>query len=96
MRSLQFVVSSALKNSGFSVSRVNIDVADYKKARAERLVQQAQAWVREVKESGKPMDLKPMNAADRRTIHKMASDEGLTTESVGEGPDRHIVLKPAA
>ncbi len=37
----------------------------------------------------------PMNAADRRIIHKLASDNGLLTESVGEGRDRHVVLKPA-
>jgi predicted RNA-binding protein Jag len=36
-----------------------------------------------------------MNAADRRVVHKAATDYGLETESVGEGRDRHIVLKPA-
>lgn len=41
------------------------------------------------------MDLKPMNAADRRVIHKLADEYGLTTESVGEGRDRHVVLKPS-
>jgi predicted RNA-binding protein Jag len=41
------------------------------------------------------MELQPMNAADRRVIHKLADDNGLTTESVGEGRDRHVVLKPA-
>jgi predicted RNA-binding protein Jag len=39
--------------------------------------------------------LPPMNAADRRVVHKAATDYGLETESVGEGRDRHIVLKPA-
>jgi predicted RNA-binding protein Jag len=37
-----------------------------------------------------------MNAADRRTIHKLAQEWGLISESAGEGRDRHIVLKPAA
>ena len=95
MRSLQFVVSNALKNNGFVHTRVNVDVADYKKARAGRLIQQATDWVKRVKESGEAMHLQPMNAADRRTLHKMAADEGLQTESEGEGHDRHIVLKPA-
>src|SRR5690606_2726930 len=85
MRALQFVVSNALKNQGFEATRVNVDVADYKKARAERLAKQAEAWVRAVQESGEPLHLKPMNAADRRIVHKVASDEGLATESEGEG-----------
>lgn len=95
MRSLQYVVSNALKNQGFENTRVNVDVADYKKSRADRLAKQAEEWVKIVKESGEPLHLKPMNAADRRTVHKVASDEGLQTESEGEGRDRHVVLKPA-
>jgi predicted RNA-binding protein Jag len=39
------------------------------------------------------MDLEPMNAADRRVIHQLAAEYGLTSESVGEDRDRHIVLK---
>jgi spoIIIJ-associated protein len=96
MRALQFVVSNALKNNNFEVTRVNVDIADYKKARADRLVDIAGDWVRKVQESGEPMELRPMNAADRRIIHKLAGDNGLETESVGEGRDRHIVLKPSA
>lgn len=93
MRSMQFLVSSALKNQGFEYTRVNIDIADYKKQRADRLSKRAEEWVKQVKASGEPMDLQPMNAADRRTVHKLAQEYGLTSESVGEGRDRHIVLK---
>lgn len=96
MRALQFVVSNALKNQGYESTRVNVDVADYKKARADRLTKQTEEWVAIVKDSGEPLHLKPMNAADRRTVHKVASEEGLGTESEGEGRDRHVILKPAA
>jgi spoIIIJ-associated protein len=95
MRSLQFLTSSALKNNSFEFWRVNVDIAGYKQQRADRLAETAKAWVDKVKSSGKSMDLKPMNAADRRVIHKLADEFGLTTESVGEGRDRHVVLKPA-
>ncbi|HSH31117.1 MAG TPA: R3H domain-containing nucleic acid-binding protein [Candidatus Saccharimonadales bacterium] len=94
MRALQFTVASALKNNAYEIVRVNIDIADYKKARADRLAETAGDWLKTVQDSGQPMHLRPMNAADRRTIHKLASEAGLTTESVGEGPERHIVLKP--
>lgn len=96
MRALQFLVSSALKNQGHEFWRVNIDIAGYKQQRADRLTEKAQAWVDKVKESGEPYELRPMNAADRRVIHKLADDAGLITESVGEGRERHVVLKPAA
>lgn len=96
LRSLQQIIGSALKNQNFSHTRVNIDIAGYKKQRAERLARQAEAWFKEVKKSGKAKELEPMNAADRRIVHKVAGDWGIETESVGEGPGRHIVLKPAA
>jgi spoIIIJ-associated protein len=94
MRSLQYLTSTVLKNQDFSHTRVNVDVADYKKQRAERLREQAEEWVKKVRDSGEPMDLKPMNAADRRIVHKLAAEYGLASESDGEGRDRHIVLKP--
>lgn len=94
MRSMQFLVSNALKNQGFEYTRVNVDVAEYKKQRAQRLSGTAEDWMKRVKETGEPMELKPMNAADRRTVHKLAQEWGLTSESAGEGRDRHIVLKP--
>lgn len=94
MRALQHTVSNALKNQGYEVTRVNVDVADYKKARADRLIEQAEVWVKRVQETGEPIHLKPMNSADRRTIHKLADTAGLITESEGEGLERHIVLQP--
>jgi len=93
MRAMQFMVSNALKNNGYATTRVSVDIADYKKARTDRLAQQAEAWLEKVKSSGEKMELQPMNAADRRTIHKLAGEAGLTTESVGEGRDRHIIIK---
>lgn len=93
VRSLQSLIAAALKNAGFAHTRVNVDVADYKKQRADRLREKAEGWVKQVQSSGEPMDLQPMNAADRRVVHQLSAEYGLTSESVGQGRDRHIVLK---
>lgn len=95
MRAMQFLVSNALKSRGHVYSRVNVDVAGYKQQRAERLEKTAEAWMKQVRDSGEVMELKPMNAADRRIIHKLADESGIITESVGEGRERHVILKPA-
>jgi spoIIIJ-associated protein len=95
MRALQFMTSNALRNNGYAHTRVNVDVADYKKSRASRLAATAQEWIKQVQESGEPLHLKPMNSADRRTVHKIANENDLITESEGEGYERHVVLKPA-
>jgi spoIIIJ-associated protein len=75
------------------MSRVNVDVADYKKAKAEVLSQRVTEWIEEIKTSKEPMVLRPMNSADRRIVHKVASEAGLITQSDGFGRDRHVIIK---
>lgn len=94
MRALQFTVSNALRNNEYKYSRVNIDIADYKKHRADELSERALGWVEKVKSSGEQFELRPMNPADRRIVHKVAGDHGLETESIGFGRDRHVIIKP--
>jgi spoIIIJ-associated protein len=94
LRALQYTISTALKNQNYARTRVNVDVASYKKNRADRIAKQAEEWFKEVRDSGKPKDLAPMSPADRRAVHKAAEDWGLTTVSEGEGRERHIVIKP--
>lgn len=95
MHALQFLTSCALKSEEHVINRVNVDIAEYKAQRAERLREKAEVWVQKVKESGEEMSLRPMNASDRRVVHKLASEQGLTTESEGTGRERHIVLRPS-
>lgn len=96
LRSLQFLVSMGLKNQEAELTRVNIDVADYKKQRADRLSQQVREWCDKVMSSGEPMDLRPMSAVDRRIVHHTVSEYGqLESHSEGEGRDRHIIISKA-
>ena len=96
MRSLQYLVSMSLKTKGFEFTRVNVDIADYKKHRQDRLAEQALDWIAWVKQSGQPMALRPMSAADRRIVHKVAGENDINTISEGEGRDRHVILQPGA
>ena len=91
---LQQLTTAALKTSNHTNNRVNIDVAGYKKQKAEKLSQQAEVWIKEVTDTAQPKELPAMNAADRRIIHQLATERGLATESEGTGPERHVVLKP--
>lgn len=95
LRSLQHLVSSALAGQGHENTRVSIDVADYKRQQADRLTETARTWITRVQETGEDYHVHSMNAADRRIVHKAAQESGITSESVGEGRDRHIVLRKA-
>jgi spoIIIJ-associated protein len=94
VRSLQYLVSTALGNGNYAFTRVNVDIADYKKSRQDRLAVQSLQWIDRVKSSGVQYELQPMNPADRRIVHKVAGEHGLATESVGFGRDRHVIIKP--
>lgn len=93
LRSLQFLLSMALKNREAELTRINIDIANYKRHRAERVEEQVREWCKQVMESGEPMELKPMNPADRRTAHRVVAEfSQLSSHSEGEGRDRHLVI----
>lgn len=93
LRSLQFMIATTLKNNEAELNRVNVDIADYKKQRYGRLADQTREWIEEVRRSGEPKHLEPMNAAERRIVHKTVSEySDIETHSEGEGRDRHVVL----
>lgn len=94
LRALQGLLSTALNSQGYEHHRINLDVAGYKKQRLERLAGRAKAWLQEVSDSGQPKELSPMNPAERRLIHRLAADHGLTSDSAGVGRDRHVIIRP--
>src|SRR5665647_3280592 len=52
LRSLQYIVSTVLRNKDALLTRVNIDIADYKRQRADRIAKQASEWIEEVQRTG--------------------------------------------
>ncbi|MDB5183727.1 MAG: Single-stranded nucleic acid binding domain protein [Candidatus Saccharibacteria bacterium] len=92
LRSLQYIVSTILRGKDAELTRVNIDVADYKKQREEKIAKQAKEWIEEVLKTG-DSKIVHINAADRRIVHHVASEyPNIQTFSEGEGRDRHIVI----
>ena len=96
LRALQHIVSMALAANNAEVVRVNVDVADYKRQRADRIADKAEGWIKKVRETGEPMTI-DLNAADRRVVHKLAEDySDITTHSEGEGRERKLIIEKIA
>jgi spoIIIJ-associated protein len=92
LRSMQLLLSATLRGHEAAVSRVNIDIADYKKQREEKIAKQAREWIEEVLKTG-DSKVVSLNAADRRIVHHVASEyDTIKTFSEGEGRDRQIVI----
>src|SRR5680860_102379 len=96
LRSLQYIVSTVLRNKEAFLTRVNIDIADYKKQRAQHIAVQAREWIEEVRRTGDSR-IVSMNAADRRIVHQVASEySDIKTFSEGEGYDRKLTIAQAS
>lgn len=96
IRSLQHIIVSALAIREAELQRVNVDVADYKKHRADRIAKKAEGWISKVRESGEAMRI-DLNAADRRIVHKVAQDySDIETHSEGEGRERYLLISKVA
>lgn len=92
LRSMQLLLSAGLRGQNAEITRVNIDIADYKKQRAEKVAKQAREWIEEVIRTGDSY-VANLNAADRRIVHHVASEyPNVRTFSEGEGRDRRIVI----
>lgn len=93
LRSLQYIVSQALVSKDAEVTRVSVDIADYKRQRADRISERAEGWIKKVRETGQSMTVN-LNAADRRVVHKLAEDySDITTHSEGEGRARVLIIE---
>lgn len=96
LRSLQYLVSTALRNQDAELTRVNVDIADYKKQREEKIAEKARGWIEEVRATGNSY-VAHINAADRRIVHQVAQEySDIHTYSEGEGRDRRIVIAQAS
>jgi spoIIIJ-associated protein len=74
--------------------KVLIDTGDYKNRREDQLRTQAFKAVKTVIEKNTRINLRPMNAAERRFIHTLfENDRRIRTFSVGDGAYRHIVIE---
>lgn len=92
LRSMQLIVSAALRTQQAEITRVNIDIAEYKKQRAEKIEAQAREWIEQVRSTGES-HVASLNAADRRVVHRVAGEySDIKTFSEGEGRDRKIVI----
>jgi spoIIIJ-associated protein len=96
LRSLQYIVSTVLRNKDAALWRVNIDIADYKKQRAERVAKEARVWIEEVRRTGSS-HVAHLNPADRRIVHQVATEySDIMTFSEGEGNERSITIAQAS
>ena len=92
---LQYLVNLMLGQRYPGKGGVTIGAEHYRHRREEEIVSKAMRMAESVKEYGDPITLEPMTPADRRLVHlALAEDEGVVTESTGDGENRKVVILP--
>lgn len=95
---LQQLTRLAVQQKTGERSHLIVDVDGFLKRKRQHLHDIALDAVDEVRETGEPVDLKPMNSFERKVVHDVVREEGLKSRSHGEEPNRHVTiyLKAAA
>ena len=95
LKALTTVVKQVVYNNIKTYPYIVLDVEDYKEKRIKYLERLAKNLAKEVAETKNPVELENMNSYERRVIHNVLTDNNkVYTESIGEEPERHIVIKP--
>ncbi|MCO6559088.1 MAG: hypothetical protein J6575_06715 [Bifidobacterium sp.] len=95
---LQLLTRLAVQQKTGDRSRLILDVDGYLKKRRQHLRDLALDVIDDVRETGEPANLDPMNSFERKVVHDLVREEGLKSRSHGEEPHRYVTiyLKPNA
>ena len=97
LSALQHLVNLMLSREMGAWTRVLVDVEDYRGRRERQLREIAERAARRVLETGKMLQLEPMPALERRWVHlALRNNPDVATQSIGEEPNRRIVVLPRA
>jgi predicted RNA-binding protein Jag len=97
LSALQHLVNLMLSRQMGTWTRVLVDVEDYRGRRERQLREIAERAAKRVVETGKMLQLEPMPALERRWVHlALKSNPDVATQSIGEEPNRRIVVLPRA
>lgn len=95
LKSLTTVLKQVVYNEVNEYPYLILDVENYKEKQVKYLERLAKNIAREVASTKNPVELENMNSYERRVIHNVLSDsKDVYTESIGEEPNRHVVVKP--
>lgn len=94
MSALSVIVKQIVQNEIGRFYKFNLDVGEYKLKQQKNLERMAKQIGREVAKSKIEVKLDPMNSYERRIIHNALNDDRYVyTESIGEEPNRCVVIK---
>ena len=95
LSALSTIVKQYIYNQIGQYPYINLDVENYKDKQIMHLERLAKNIAREVRNTKQPVIMENMNSYERRIVHNVLTNfKCVITESEGEEPNRHVVVKP--
>lgn len=92
---LEHLVKKIIHKKTGEGHKFTLDINDYRMKRLEDLKQDVKSAAKEVRLYRKEVPLRPMSSFERRIVHLLLEEyPDITTESIGEEPERFVVIKP--
>jgi spoIIIJ-associated protein len=95
LEALQELTRLAVYQETGERSRLMLDIDGFRAKKRLAVEQVARAAVERAKETGEPQHLEAMTPFERKVAHDVVATAGLSSESEGVEPNRHVVIQPA-
>lgn len=96
LEALQELTRLAVHQQTGNRTRMMLDVGGYRQRRRTELAEAGHDAAEEVRRTGQPKRLWPMNPFERKVVHDAVAAAGLRSESEGEEPERRVVVLPVS
>jgi len=94
LNAIQIMIRQLVKKECDLNLKINLDVANYKIKKMKNIEFEVKKIAKEVLATKIDVSLDPMNSYERRMVHSLIGNyDHLITESIGEGKERHIIIK---
>jgi len=95
LQAIEQLVKKIIRKKYQNEDQFTLDVNDYRLKKLEDLKQDVKTAAKEVRVYKRKASLRPMSSFERRIVHLLLAEyPDLVTESVGEEPERKVIVKP--
>ncbi len=92
---IEHLIKKIIKKKYQEDSKFTLDINDYRIKKLEDLKQEVKFAAKEVRSKKREVPLPPMSSFERRIVHLLLAEyPDIMTESIGQDPDRRVVIKP--
>ena len=96
LQALQHIARLLVRKKTDDKNRFILDVNSYRQQKNDSVAELARKAADEAIQEGRAVIMRPMSAYERRLVHlELSNNSDVSTESIGEGESRKVVIKPA-